>query len=372
MKKIIICSALLFTFFSCSKEPQSVQSTPAPDGTAIAFNSSLNQSIVRGTPVEGTKLKENFGVFGYCDKNKEENINIAMEHLYPNYMYNQKVDYHNGNNPYFSYSPITYWPTEGWINFFAYAPYHPTTPEFEHPKNPTDKGYPVIKYEVKKTVKDQEDLMIAEALKQVGTSPTVNFNFQHTLAKIGVKGCLESNCDDLVVYIKKVEFKNIKDKGEFYYSHLSGAKKTWWECVEGSANYNIGLDKENNHRAMSEDADQPGRPKFDGVVIGNNEVCRINEKDEYLLAMPQCFDENCKAVIEVVYCISDKDGRNGKDYTVNIPLKNTQCWDPGTCIDYVICIELNGVKFSAEITPWTDCEEVTTDVNPGGELCPEC
>lgn len=358
MKKIIICSALLLAFFSCSKDQ--TQNQPAnSSGNAIEFNSSLNLNIARGTPVEGTKLKQNFGVFGYCDPEKNSNVAQAMEYLDPDFMYNQKVDYHGGNNPYFSYSPICYWPSKGWVNFFAYTPYHNnSSDEFVHPHNRYDKGYPYIHYEVCDKVKDQEDLMVADALKQVGTSCIVNFDFKHVLTKVGVEACLHSNCgDDLTVYITKVEFKNVKNEGDFYYSHLAANKDTWWKCVEGSKNYNIGLCKHNYFN------DEYGKPKYEGVHVKQDCVTRVNEDDEYLLAIPQCFD-NCKTVLEVTYCIHD--GRNEKICKVEIPLQGTKCWEPGTCIDYVICIELNAVKFEAHVTPWTECEKVTTEICPSG------
>lgn len=369
MKKIIICSALLFAFFSCSKEQQTSTPVNPTDATAIDFNSSLNMNIVRGTPVEGTKLCEDFGVFGYCDKNREDDINLAMEHLDPDFMYNQKVDYHSGHNPYFSYSPLCYWPTTGWINFFAYTPYHHNShDEFVHPKNSHDKGYPIIKYKVCKDVEDQEDLMVAQALKQVGTSKSVHFDFQHILTKVGVEACLDSNCgDDLTVYIKKVKFKNIKDEGEFYYSHIIHAKDTWWTCVEGSEDYTIGLNKGHDWRDILDSESQSyNRHKFDGVVIENGGDCytRVNDNDDYLLAIPQCFTGNCRAVLEVTYVIYDNHSRKDKEYTVEIPLKDSQCWEPGACIDYVICIELNAVKFDVKVTPWEDCEEIITETTP--------
>jgi len=377
MKKIIICSALLFAFFSCSKEQQTQTPVNPSDASAIEFNSSLNMNIVRGIPVEGDKLKENFGVFGYCDPMKETNIDLAMSCLDPDFMFNQKVDYSHLFKI-FSYSPICYWPTKGWVNFFAYAPYSSSHSEFCNPLNNHDEGYPVIEYTVGSNVTNQQDLMVSEALKQVGTSDCVNFDFKHALTKVGVEAYLDSNCgSQYQVIITKVEFKKIKDHGKFRYAYLADSDHNkWWCDVDGHQTYNVGVCDDwsifgDADVAAATEADPdfiwwPTRPHGTTVHHYNGDCYdRVNAYNQYLLAIPQCFDHSCGAELVVTYVIYNKITCVSTYYEAEISLNDTQCWEPGFCIDYVICIELNAVSFDACVTPWEDCIEVHETVSPG-------
>lgn len=347
MKKFIIMSAALMALASCSKE-QNEATTDVVAGSEVTFDNGIEAVTLKGTPVEGTKLEQTFGVFAY----KKEG-NKGQQDLYPNFMYNMPIAYVLGK---FTYFPPVYWPISECVNFFAYTPYHLLSSEFEHPKHLLDKGWPEIKYKVKKTVCDQEDYMVSEVLNKDGQDPCVKFHFKHALTKVGVLANVEGLYPGLVVKIKSVKIKDVKDTGEFNYKDYTENVDCWWKNVSGCETYNIGLT-------------HPG-----GVTVAHKILCptladytKVNAANEFLLAMPQSFKHNNDAEIEVCYTVEN--GGDCKELTACFDLKDCQEWEPGCCIMYVFKFKLDCVEFNAVVQPWKDCKEEDLWISGYSEYC---
>lgn len=333
MKKFIIMSAALLAFASCAQDQNEPAAVVADD--AVSFDTSLGEVTVKGVPVEGTALKQNFGVYAY--KNAS---NGSQDNLVPDFFYNQLVSYHSGK---FSYSPTVYWPSQGKVNFFAYTPYHMVPSEFLHPSSHNDKGYPEIKYKVKSIVKDQEDYMVAEVLNQDKECKPVKLHFKHALTKIGFLAHLEEDYPGCVLKIKSVKVENVKDTGTFNYKDFYENSDKWWKDLSGSADYTIGLVDNKDVTVSWKDCK---------TLADHHKVCA---EDQYLLAMPQSFKYNKDAEIVVVYTITE----NGKtkEYTSKFDLKSCDDWEPGSCILYCLKFKMEEVCLDAVVQPWKTCKE---------------
>lgn len=90
-----------------------------------------------------------------------------------------QVTYDASATPAWKYSPLKYWLPEGHIDFLAYAPYD------SQYDNQVSKDNQKLVFEVNSTIKNQKDLLWANATNKKKADKTVTFNFKHALAKIG-------------------------------------------------------------------------------------------------------------------------------------------------------------------------------------------
>ena len=138
--------------------------------SAVSVNGS------RGSVLEKKQLQESeegFGVFG-----NYSSIVGATPTYGDNWFKNQKVTYSTSNSTStkWAYTNTKYWPTEGHIDFLAYAPYD---------KNQNLTNNSKLNFIVSSTVTDQKDLLWANAANKTKADNPVKFTFNHALAKIG-------------------------------------------------------------------------------------------------------------------------------------------------------------------------------------------
>lgn len=175
-----IAAMAALTLASCSSEDLNSVSDNSSKNEAISFDGYLGRSVVavngsRGSEVKISDLQnsaEGFGVFGnYMEET--ETTTAYGENLFKN----QQVKYDKTKNPAkWTYTDTKYWPTEGHINFLAYAPYDSEQNLIENSK-------------LKFKVTGQKDLLWANAKNQTKANNSgdkkVEFTFYHALAKIG-------------------------------------------------------------------------------------------------------------------------------------------------------------------------------------------
>ena len=181
MKKSILISALALAALattSCSNEETKAIE---PQSNAIEFGTYLGRDAQsRGSEFTTNAMKtQGFGVFAAYTGQTALSAYTGTE---ANFMKNTKVTF---SDPSWTYSPVKYWPNnpDDKVSFFAYAPYDAS-------KTCTlTSGNLMVPFTVANTVTDQIDLVwnnkpVTDLTKQKITE-TVNFTFQHALAKIG-------------------------------------------------------------------------------------------------------------------------------------------------------------------------------------------
>ena len=116
-----IAAMAALTLVSCSSDDLNSISVNSSKNEAISFDGYWGRSAVavngsRGSVLDVTALQnstEGFGVFGHY---KEANGKEFGSDLFNN----QQVTYKASA---WTYSPLKFWPTQGHIDFLAYAPY---------------------------------------------------------------------------------------------------------------------------------------------------------------------------------------------------------------------------------------------------------
>lgn len=126
-----IAAMAALTLVSCSSDDLNSLSDNSSKNEAISFDGYLGRSAVavngsRGSVLDLNALKgtdsdkKGFGVFGYY--NTTDHSSSPDQSFEANLFNNEHVTCLNGAADW-SYTPLKYWPAQGHIDFYAYAPF---------------------------------------------------------------------------------------------------------------------------------------------------------------------------------------------------------------------------------------------------------
>lgn len=281
-----IAAMAALTLVSCSSDDLDSFSDNSSKNEAISFDGYLGRSAVavngtRGSVETVTNLQtDGFGVFGNYSKD-------ATTAYGNNLFENQQVTYDKSATPApkWTYSPLKFWPSDGHIDFLAYAPYDKSTK--------LTGGSKINNFIVSKVITDQKDLLWTNATSSISADVTstkkkVNFQFHHALSRLGytvnLTGDYSSNPENKATFtLKKITLAGSPDEttGAFYESGT------------------IDLSKATKDEKLW--SDQTGKQKFDWSSV-DKQVTYVDPKDptkkpvsnpssEYLFVIPQNFPE---------------------------------------------------------------------------------
>ena len=331
-----IAAMAALTLVSCSSDDLNSLSDNSSKNEAISFDGYLGRSAVavngsRGSVVKIDNLQNSdkgFGVFGnYMEKT--ETTTAYGENLFKN----QQVTYDKTKNPAkWTYTNTKYWPTEGHINFLAYAPYDSEQNLIENSK-------------LKFKVTGQEDLLWAKAEKQTKEANSgankVKFTFNHALAKIGYslkqKEAYSSTSSKTTITVTSIKLVGSDPKGAFY--------------TEGT----FDLSKENNGENLWTTEENVTKQNFDwftgSAVLTTDAANNNNAADKYLFVIPQDFSATATNKLSVVveYTVQT-DGTEELKNKVTKPI--TTKFEQGKAYMINLIIGLTPIEFDAEVKEW--------------------
>lgn len=305
-----IAAMAALTLVSCSSDDLDSFSDNSSKNEAISFDGYLGRSAVavngtRGSVETKETLKTNgFGVFGKYDAGDGKTSDA-------NFFVNQKVTYSNSK---WTYTPLKYWPTQGQINFYAYAP-HKEGQTLKESTNTFD-------FTVEPEAANQIDLLWANATGQIKTNfegttkEKVKFLFKHALSRLGYTVKLSGNysSDNATFTLKKITLAGSLDdetKGAFYKSGTIDLAKTGTKEELSKTNTATGL--------WNEATGKQNFTWFEGSYIVKNSdkkhPTKLNpttSKDEdysdkdYLFVIPQDFSSTAEGA-DKLYVIVEYD-----------------------------------------------------------------
>lgn len=335
-----IAAVAALTLVSCSSDDLNSLSDNSSKNEAISFDGYLGRSAVsvngsRGSVETKDKLKtDGFGVFSTYTGDDQSS--------FPNFA-NQKVTCPGTK---WTYSPLKFWPTQGSINFFAYAPYN------YNGTNTTLTGTS-ISFKVDNKVGNQKDLLWANAKDQTkenisSTGNKVNFQFAHALSRLGYTVKLyEDDPSNATFTLKKITLAGSADgnTGTFYTDGTIDLSKTTSTGLWNAS----------------------GKQKFDWDYSDSNKQLTKtgikNGDSEYLFVIPQDFSiaENTLYVI-VEYDIKYKNIEAPITNKVYKQLTNIK-FEQGKAYTINLTIGLP-IEFNADVTDW----KTTTDDNKKNDI----
>lgn len=216
-----IAAMAALTLVSCSSDDLDSFSDNSSKNEAISFDGYLGRSAVAVNGTRGSEVKignlqtDGFGVFGNYSKDAKT---AYGENLFKN----QKVTYDNAKLKW-TYSPLKFWPSDGHIDFLAYAPYN-------YAETNTTLTGTSISFEVYNTVAKQKDLLWTNATSQDITKKKVNFQFHHALSRLGYTVNLTGNytSSNVTFTLNKITLAGSADgtKNAFYKKGTIDLSKT--------------------------------------------------------------------------------------------------------------------------------------------------
>ena len=286
-----IAAMAALTLVSCSSDDLDSFSDNSSKNEAISFDGYLGRSAVAVNGTRGsvetkeTLRTKGFGVFGKYDAGDNKTSDA-------NFFVNQKVTCSNSK---WTYTPLKYWPTQGQINFYAYAPYK----DGQALKENTN----TFDFTVEPKAADQIDLLWANATGQIKTNfegttkEKVKFLFKHALSRLGYTVKLSGNYspNNATFTLKKITLAGSPDdetKGAFYKTGTIDLSKTGSK-EELSKTNTTGL------WTAALDNNKQNFTWFDGSYVVKNSDPKhpTNSVDEdysgkdYLFVIPQDFSQ---------------------------------------------------------------------------------
>lgn len=349
-----IAAMAALTLVSCSSDDLNSLSDNSSKNEAISFDGYCGRSAVavngsRGSVVDIKALQEStegFGVFGNYSSTAEGTP------AYGNSLFNnQQVTYVKTKSKW-TYSPLRFWPTQGHIDFLAYAPYD------RQYDNIVTKDNQKLTFIVDSNIKNQKDLLYANAVGQTkdsisSTENKVKFQFAHALSKLGYKVKLSGDYSSNATFnLTKITLAGSPDGATkaFYTSGKIDLSKT-----------NTASDLWSEYAADRQNFDWfSGSSTVTGTDLKHPDDNRV-ENEDYLFVIPQKFKTGTdKLYVIVTYTITYKnDTQNPITNTVYKQLSND--FEPGKA--YMIKLTLGlPIEFDATVAGWgtdipIDCTE---------------
>ena len=357
-----IAAMAALTLVSCSSDDLDSLSDNSSKNEAISFDGYLGRSAVavngtRGSEETKETLKtKGFGVFGNYDAGDDKTSDSK-------FFFNQKVTYSKSK---WTYTPLKYWPTQGKIDFLAYAPFKNGQ---ELKENTT-----TFDFTVADKAANQIDLLWANATGQIKTNfegttkEKVNFHFYHALSRLGYTVKLSGNysSDNATFTLKKITLAGSPDetKGAFYTSgtiDLSKANKeaNLWSGQTGQQKFGW---FSGDYQVTSSTASHPTDP---------------DSKSDYLFVIPQDFssteDGADKLYVIVEYDVTYKSGTPATTITNKVYKKLPIKFEQGKAYMLNLTIGLPiefdvDVDTYAGVEPWDEVNDVPGDINSWDDI----
>lgn len=335
---------------------EAVEETSSSSSSEINFdaylgrNASTRSEVTDNTHLKGTEGNSGFGVFArykYTDGTISPLMLMNNEHVY---WKNWKGDYSD-----WGYENTRYWPNEGSVDFYAFAPYS-TAPILESPNkneaNPTCIYFPSNVSPI--------DLVWANAKDQTKTNEPVEFTFKHALARLGFDITANQDLEEngAVITVNKVILYGASEtSGVFVMAGYLNLENGVWTLADNGISW---------FYTWTPDGKVDGKEydKDDGTVLKlsappqldykNNKI--TNNFDSYIFIIPQDLPKNFN--LKITYTVTQ--GNFKEDVTVTKNLLDVLSGDSkpyfkgGKAYVFHLKLSLDPINFKVtpEVEPW--------------------
>lgn len=345
-----IAAMAALTLVSCSSDDLDSLSDNSSKNEAISFDGYLGRSAVAVNGTRGSVLdikalqglSEGFGVFGNYNSTGGQNFGSDLFN-------NQQVTFKTSA---WTYSPLKFWPTQGHIDFLAYAPYDSKYAD------KVSKDNQKLEFEVISDIRNQKDLLYANAVGQTldkisSTGNKVKFTFYHALSKLGYKVKLSGDYTSNATFtLKNIKLAGSSDgaTGAFYTKGKIDLSKT-----------NTALDLWSDYATDRQNFEWfSGTSTVTGTDLQHPNENRA-ENEDYLFVIPQKFKTGTdKLYVIVEYDITYNSGTKAT-ITNKVYKQLSNDFEPGKA--YMINLTLGlPIEFDADVITWgednsIDCTE---------------
>ena len=256
---------------------------------------------------------------------------------------NEKVTYSSSStstSTKWTYKNTKYWPTEGHIDFLAYAP-------FDNSKTLSGTK---IDFKVNSDITAQKDLLWANAANKKKTDNPVKFTFNHALSRLGYTIKLNDNYTGTTITLNKITLAGSNN----------GTKKAFYSAGTIDLSYTPSTTSPTTTSLWIPSTSEE-KLNFDWAPTNKTLSTTVtkNSDTEYLFVIPQDFsktEENADALYVIVeYTIQTGTTATMKS-TVSSQIKKK--FEQGKAYMINLTIGLTPIEFDAEVETWKDGDKI--------------
>ena len=293
---------------------EAVEETSSSSSSEINFdayvgrNASTRSGVTDITFLKDTLFNAGFGVFARYNYNGKILSLLDTEH----------VTWNKDQN-HWEYTNTRFWPSEGSVDFYAFAPYNGDVKMGKLPdylvNNPDSKDETYIYFPSNKS---PVDLVWANAEKQTKDSISsingkVKFQFKHALARLGldIKANQDLEKNGAVITVEEVDLYGPEDyKGVFDMVGYLNLKTGGWHVVkeESTRWYYAWTPTGKVGKEDGNDGKEDGEKKCQKLSASQlNDTTNIitNDRNSYIFIIPQTKDE--KFHLKITYTVKQGD-----------------------------------------------------------------
>ena len=323
---------------------EGVEETSSSSSSEINFdayvgrNASTRSSETNVDFLKGNAFNAGFGVFAiYRHTDEAPLMLLNNEHVY---WKNWK-----GDQPNWGYEHTRYWPSEGSVDFYAFAP-HSTVPRLN---NNFEIDFPANMSPV--------DLVYANAENQKKADNPVKFTFKHALVRLGFDITANQELEEkgAVITVDKVILYGANETSGIFLmgGHLNLKTGDW---VPYNNNFSwfytwTPTGKVDGTNETLEEQQKKGPIyKLSAPQLDNKTSSIANEKDSYIFIIPQPKPDYFN--LKITYTVEQ--GKFKEDVTVYKDLRKVLPEDPfgvgGKAYTFHFKLSLDPVKFDVKTT----------------------
>ena len=252
-----------------------------------------------------------------------------------NWFKNAQVTYSTSNSTStkWAYTNTKYWPTEGHIDFLAYAPYD---------KNQNLTNNSKLNFIVSSTVTDQKDLLWANAANKTKADNPVKFTFNHALAKIGYTVKTSVADAGTTIMLNKITLAGSDD----------GTQKAFYPNGIIDLSTGVWTPSKTDEKLNFEWFTSTSGTKLTTTAADN--------ADNYLFVIPQNFSASAtdKLYVIVEYTINYNNSGVITTMTNTVSKQLDKNFVQGKAYTINLIIGLTPIEFDADVTTWKDGDKI--------------
>lgn len=298
---------------------EAVEETSSSSSSEINFdayvgrNASTRSSVTNIDFLQGGTYNAGFGVFARYKHTKEENSPLMLmnnEHVYWKKWKGDRSDW--------GYENTRYWPNEGFVDFYAFAP-RSAEPKLVSPK---DNGSYAIEESNSTCIffpsnMSPVDLVWANAKNQTKADNPVKFTFKHALARLSFDITANQDLEEngAVIKVKEVRLYGAdENKGIFIMAGYLNLENGAWTPKDNGFSWFYTWTPDGKVDGKDDEQLKKDGPvyKLTASQLDDKTHSITNDKDSYIFIIPQPKPANFN--LKITYTV--KQGDFQEDVTV--------------------------------------------------------
>ena len=337
---------------------EAVEETSSSSSSEINFdayvgrNASTRAEVTDNTHLKGTEGNSGFGVFARYNYNGKILSLLDTEH----------VTWNKDQN-HWEYTNTRFWPSEGSVDFYAFAPYHNGVELVNKPggtePNPTYIFFPSYMSPV--------DLVWANAKGRTKTNEPVKFTFNHALARLGFDITANQDLEEngAVITVNKVILYGASEiSGVFVMAGYLNLENGAWTLADNGISWFYTWTPDGKVDGKENVNENDGTVlKLSASQLDHTNGIITNADDSYIFIIPQEKPKNFN--LKITYTVTQGNFKEDVTVTKNLldvlPGDSNPYFKGGKAYVFHLKLSLDPIDFSItnEVVKWGPVDDKT-------------